>query len=84
MPKRLAHSSQTSVSNHISWDPTGTETSWLQPWEVPQSVMILGFILFAGDGSGVFVTTQVNTAIYWVVLEHLMVPTPDYLYGVAN
>ncbi len=50
----------------------------------PQSVMIWAAMSSAGVGSLCFLKSTVNAAIYQEILEHLMLPSADKLYGDAD
>ncbi len=49
----------------------------------PQSVMIWGAVTSAGVGPLCFIKSKVNAAIYQEILEHVMLPSADKLYGDA-
>ncbi len=50
----------------------------------PQSVMIWAAMSSAGVGPLCFLKSTVNAAIYQEILEHLMLPSADKLYGDAD
>ncbi len=50
----------------------------------PQSVMVWGAMSSAGVGPLCFLRSKVNRAVYQEVLEHLMLPAADQLYGDAD
>ncbi len=50
----------------------------------PQSVMIWAAMSSAGVGLLCFLKSTVNAAIYQEILEHLMLPSADKLYGDAD
>ncbi len=50
----------------------------------PQSVMIWAAMLSAGVGPLCFLKSTVNAAIYQEILEHVMLPSADKLYGDAD
>ncbi len=50
----------------------------------PQSVMIWAAVTSAGVGPLCFLKSTVNAAIYQDILEHVMLPSADKLYGDAD
>ncbi len=50
----------------------------------PQSVMIWAAMSSAGVGPLCFLKSTVNAAIYQEILEHIMLPSADKLYGDAD
>ncbi len=50
----------------------------------PQSVMVWGAMSSAGVGPLCFLRSKVNAAVYQEVLEQLMLPAADQLYGDAD
>ncbi len=50
----------------------------------PQSVMIWAAMSSAGVGPLCFLKSTVNAAIYQEILEHVMLPSADKLYGDAD
>ncbi len=50
----------------------------------PQSVMIWAAMSSAGVGPLCFLKSTVNAAIYHEILEHVMLPSADKLYGDAD
>ncbi len=83
--KYILHLICKSRSQSLEEERRDTESMFLKSSvKFPQSVMIWAAMSSAGVGPLCFLKSTVNTAIYQEILEHLMLPSVDKLYGEAD